>query len=289
MKKRKKYAAVFSCLVLITAFGAGIAGSRSAKREQERQRSANEAILLNEEAKTVDINKNANPNGVKYNIQKENGSLKEYYQNTSTKSNDSGESPDSSDETKNTEIKENADTIKPEPQKENKTNTVTDNTSADKELSSAEDMDNEEFVLSDSDYAKPVFSPPVNGDIVMDFSSDALIYDSTLDQYRTNSNICISAPKGTAVKAAASGTVESVAFNDEDGYTVTVFHGNGWRTTYGQLDKNTAVSQGDFVKAGDVIGTVAAPTKYSLSLGEHLEFAVTEDSAAIDPKIALAE
>ena len=111
MKKRKKYAAVFSCLVLITAFGAGIAGSRSAKREQERQRSANEAMLLNEEAKTVDINKNANPNGVKYNIQKENGSLKEYYQNTSTKSNDSGESPDSSDETKNTEIKEKSENL----------------------------------------------------------------------------------------------------------------------------------------------------------------------------------
>ena len=109
MNKRKKYAAVFSCLVLITAFGAGIAGSRSAKREQERQRSANEAMLLNEEAKTVDINKNANPNGVKYNIQKENGSLKEYYQNTSTKSNDSGESPDNSDETKNTEIKEKSE------------------------------------------------------------------------------------------------------------------------------------------------------------------------------------
>lgn len=280
MGKRKKYAAVFSCLVLVTALGAGIAGSRSAKREQERQRAANEAALLNEEVQTVDVNKNINPNGVKYNSKSENGSVKKYYQNTDTISEDSGENPDN---TENLQNSNPSSTPKSEPVKENTTDTQ------DKKQSSAEDVDNEEFVLADSSDAKPVFNWPVNGDVVMDFSSDALVYDSTLDQYRTNSNICISAPKGTAVKAAASGTVESVAYNDEDGYTVTVFHGNGWRTTYGQLDENTAVSQGDIVKTGDIIGTVAAPTKYSLNLGDHLEFAVLEDTVAIDPKVALAE
>lgn len=280
MGKRKKYAALFSCLVLVTALGAGIAGSRSAKREQERQRAANEAALLNEEVQTVDVNKNMNPNGVNYNSKNENGSVNEYYNNTDTMSKDFGESPDNANKTQESKP---TDIPKSEPAKENITDTQN------KKQSSAEETDNEEFVLADTGDAKPVFNWPVNGDVVMDFSSDALVYDSTLDQYRTNSNICISAPKGTAVKAAASGTVESVAYNDENGYTVTIFHGNGWRTTYGQLDKNTAVSQGDIIKTGDVIGTVAAPTKYSINLGDHLEFAVLEDTVAIDPKVALAE
>ena len=271
---------MFSCLVLVTALGAGIAGSRSAKREQERQRAANEAALLNEEVQTVDVNKNMNPNGVNYNSKNENGSVNEYYNNTDTMSKDFGESPDNLNKTQESKP---TDIPKSEPAKENITDTQN------KKQSSAEETDNEEFVLADTGDAKPVFNWPVNGDVIMDFSSDALVYDSTLDQYRTNSNICISAPKGTAVKAAASGTVESVAYNDENGYTVTIFHGNGWRTTYGQLDKNTAVSQGDIIKTGDVIGTVAAPTKYSINLGDHLEFAVLEDTVAIDPKVALAE
>ena len=43
------------------------------------------------------------------------------------------------------------------------------------------------------------------------------------------------------------------------------------------------------VRAGDILGTVSSPTKYSLALGEHLSFAVLEDSTAIDPKVALAQ
>ena len=285
MGNRKKYAAIFSCLVLVVALGAGIAGSRSARKESDKQQALNEAAILNAEknAQRVDVNKNANPDGIKYNDSKENGSVKDYYDGQDKKSNDPADNPDAGKKN-GTETSQGAEKTDGNTDKNAPAKSGGENQSA-----SAEDMDGEEFVLADTPEAKPVFSWPLEGDFVMDFSSDAVLYDATLDQYRTNDCICISAAKGSPVKAAAAGTVESVAHNDEDGYTVTIFHGNGWRTTYGQLDENVAVSQGDIVNAGDLLGTVADPSKYSAALGDHLSFAVLEEEAAIDPKVALAE
>ena len=61
MGKNKKYAALFSCLVLVVALGAGIAGSRSAKKEADEQRKANEAAVSQAEdySQMVTANRNA--------------------------------------------------------------------------------------------------------------------------------------------------------------------------------------------------------------------------------------
>ena len=289
MGNRKKYTAIFSCLVLVVALGAGIAGSMSAKKENERIKAQNEAALLDAENQTqmVDVNKNANPNGVDYKNPDDASNVKNYYEDLDKVSDDAADNPDKS-ENKTQESTEDLKTDAKTNDTTNNSNNIKKEDTSNNESAYA-DLDNEEFALADTPDSKPVFSWPLEGDIVMDFSSDALVYDATLDQYRTNDCICISATQGTPVKASADGTVESVAYDDENGYTVTVFHSNGWRTTYGQLSEDTAVSQGDIVKAGDIIGTVAAPTKYSVALGEHLNFAVLENDTAIDPKIALAE
>lgn len=291
MGKRKKYTAIFSCLVLVVALGAGIAGSMSAKKENERIKAQNEAALLEAENQTqmVDVNKNANPNGVDYKNPDDASNVKNYYEDLDKVSDDGAEDPDKSEsESKSSENTNSADDKKQNKDTTNKADETNKTESTNNESAYA-DMDNEEFALADTPDAKPVFNWPLEGDIVMDFSSDALVYDATLEQYRTNDCICISASQGTPVKAAADGTVESVSYDDENGYTVTVFHSNGWRTTYGQLNEDTAVSQGDIVKAGDIIGTIAPPTKYSVALGDHLSFAVLENDTAIDPKVALAQ
>lgn len=133
------------------------------------------------------------------------------------------------------------------------------------------------------------FALPVNGETVMDYSSEKLVYDPTLEQYRTNDTICYKTEEGTAVGAAAEGTVESISTDSKNGVSVTLFHGDGWRTTYSQLNSNLAVSEGDIVKKGQTIGFVATPTKYASALGCHLEFKMTLNDNAVDPKTALAE
>ena len=129
---------------------------------------------------------------------------------------------------------------------------------------------------------------PVVGEIVMPFSMDKLVYDTTLEQYRINNNICIAAPSGTQVHVAAEGIVKEVTQTKESGNTVVVDHGNGWVTTYSQLQDGILVSVGDVVKASDIIGGVADPSIYSVLLGSHLQFEITKDGQAMDPNTLLA-
>ncbi|MGN1318685.1 MAG: peptidoglycan DD-metalloendopeptidase family protein [Lachnospirales bacterium] len=129
---------------------------------------------------------------------------------------------------------------------------------------------------------------PVEGQILMDYSSESAIYDKTLDQYRTNDSISISAPLGSEICASADGVVASITKDDEKGVTVSIDHGNGWMSTYSQLQDNTTVSEGQTVYRGEKIGTVAEPTKYSSAIGPHIEFSVFKDEISTDPKLVLA-
>jgi murein DD-endopeptidase MepM/ murein hydrolase activator NlpD len=129
---------------------------------------------------------------------------------------------------------------------------------------------------------------PVLGEIVMDFSTDALVYDKTLEQYRTNDSVCISAPSGTQVRSAAEGLVVAIETSKEFGNTVVVEHGNGWVTTYSQLQDNILVSVGDVVESGQIIGGVGEPSIYSALLGSHLNFIVSKDDVPVNPNDILA-
>ncbi len=129
---------------------------------------------------------------------------------------------------------------------------------------------------------------PLVGEIVMPFSMDALVYDKTLEQFRTNESISISAPAGTQVKAAADGIVTNIINTKELGNTVVINHGNGWVTTYSQLQDNILVGLDDVVKAGQVIGGVGEPSIYSVLLGNHLQFEVLKDDVAMNPNEILA-
>lgn len=130
---------------------------------------------------------------------------------------------------------------------------------------------------------------PVSGQVVMDYSYNTAIYDRTLDQYRTNDSICISADVGTEVCAASDGIITSITNDKISGVTVNVDHGNGWSSTYSQLEENLAVSEGEAVHKGDKIGVVTNPTNYSVALGPHLEFSVYNEDSPTDPKLVLAQ
>jgi murein DD-endopeptidase MepM/ murein hydrolase activator NlpD len=125
---------------------------------------------------------------------------------------------------------------------------------------------------------------PICGKIVMDYSADKLIYDPTLEQYKVHPAICIAAENEGDVKAAAKGKVEVIQKDPETGVTVVLDHGNGWKSVYGQLQKNIRVQQNQTVEKGEVIGAVGKPTIYSSSLGNHIYFQVTKDQKPMDPK-----
>lgn len=146
--------------------------------------------------------------------------------------------------------------------------------------------------------AQETFSPydnsqnmswPVTGDVVMDFSMDMSIYDSTLDLYRTNDALCIQADVGSEVIAAADGMIESISKTDEEGTMIVIDHGDGWKTTYEQLAEEVKVTHGQVVQKGEIIGQVAEPTMFALDLGSHIGFRVMKDNGPCNPNDHLVQ
>ena len=125
---------------------------------------------------------------------------------------------------------------------------------------------------------------PVNGEVVIDYSMDATTYFPTLDQYKYNPSLVMSAAVGDPVQAAANGQVMSISEDVETGTTLTMDMGNGYQAVYGQL-KDVAVQEGQTVEAGTIIGYVNDPTRYYVEEGANLFFAMTKDGAPVDPMI----
>lgn len=123
---------------------------------------------------------------------------------------------------------------------------------------------------------------PIVGDILINYSMDKTIYFPTLEQYKYNPAIVISATVGESIAAAAEGRVVSVSYDPQLGNTVVMDLGNQYELTYGQLE-NITVSEGSYVVTGDIIGDVASPTKYYSTEGANVYFKLTKDGEPINP------
>lgn len=130
--------------------------------------------------------------------------------------------------------------------------------------------------------AEDGLSWPVIGNVIMNYSMDERIYFATLNQYCYYPAVAISAEEGGPVSAAALGTVTKVGVNEEIGQYVVMDLGDGYQATYGQLQELT-VEQGDQVSKGQIIGYVAAPTKYYSLEGTNIYFKLEKDGEAVNP------
>ena len=131
--------------------------------------------------------------------------------------------------------------------------------------------------------AAPVYVWPVSGQVERRHDNSVLSYDATMRDWRTHEGIDIAAPLGETVFAAHAGSVESIAQDDLYGTMVTVAHGDGGRTVYANLAEIPAVSVGDWVEPGDVIGAVGTTALCEIGQGTHLHFAVTVDGVNVNP------
>ena len=124
---------------------------------------------------------------------------------------------------------------------------------------------------------------PVSGDTVIPYSMDRSTYFSTLDQYKYNDAVMIGAEEGAVVSACAEGRVINIFENEEIGHAVTMDLGDGYMITYGQLN-GINVTLNSYVAPGDVIASVAAPTKYYSREGSNLYLQLTKDGVPLNPE-----
>lgn len=130
---------------------------------------------------------------------------------------------------------------------------------------------------------QPVYTWPVKGEIVSNFSLEVLAFDETMGDWRTHSGVDISAQKGTRVMAMSSGTVRRVYEDDLMGTTVVIDHGEGLVSYYHNLSKSPTVSEGDAVVTGTVIGAVGDTAIAESGRPAHLHLEVTLDERPVDP------
>ena len=131
--------------------------------------------------------------------------------------------------------------------------------------------------------AVSVYTWPVKGEIIRDFSLEVLAYDETMGDWRTHCGLDISAQLGTEVCAVSSGTVEAVYADDLMGTTVVIDHGKGIKSIYSNLASMPTVKCGDTVKPGTVIGSVGETALAESGRPPHLHLEMSKDDYVVDP------
>ncbi len=136
---------------------------------------------------------------------------------------------------------------------------------------------------------KPIqTASPLEGEVVAAYAMDALSYNPTTRDWRTHNGIDLAAEAGSAVHAAAEGTVYTVYEDETMGHTVVIRHQDGYVTCYSSLGEDVAVAPGDQVTLGQKIGTVGNSALMESALGDHIHFSVTRNDEPIDPQKFLA-
>lgn len=194
------------------------------------------------------------------------------------------------------EVKEESNTLVVDTQKENNnkknevqqikeqttTKTTNSNNTTNKTEKQAKDTENSK---QETEKADPVFSMPVEGEVIKEFAKDKLVYSDTLKEWVTHAGIDIKSEKTTIVKASEEGTIKSIKNDPRYGLTVVIEHNNGFSTVYSNLLTAEFVTAGESVKKGQTIGTVGNTATFEISDESHLHFEILKDNVQIDPNM----
>ena len=137
--------------------------------------------------------------------------------------------------------------------------------------------------------SQPVVEPitfimPVDNPTNVEYYSDTMVFNSTLNHYTAHLAIDFFAPEGTPVYAVCDGKVSAVEKTLLEGVTVTIDHGDGLFSVYNSLADPDSVTVGQQVKKGDIIGEVSTTNRQEHKSGAHLHFEVIENGEIIDPE-----
>ena len=126
------------------------------------------------------------------------------------------------------------------------------------------------------------YTMPLTGELQKEFSIDELLWDDTMQDWRTHNGIDIASDVGAEVDTAAAGIVTE-AFEDETyGFVVKVQHADGVVTIYKNLEK-IVVEKDDVLDHGQMIGTVGNKGAFEIAQKPHLHFEVVIEDKNTNP------
>ncbi|MBE5766999.1 MAG: M23 family metallopeptidase [Clostridiales bacterium] len=133
------------------------------------------------------------------------------------------------------------------------------------------------------------FQWPLEGEVISHHAPNAAVYRRELGIFSGHTGIDLSAPEGTDVCAAESGTVTSVYRSPEYGCTVEIKTRDGVLLRYGCLSEQSEVEPSDCVLRGQRIGKVGDYPCAERAYGAHLHFEVIENGISQNPEDFLAK
>ncbi len=129
---------------------------------------------------------------------------------------------------------------------------------------------------------KKTFVLPIEGGkVYASFSGDELVYNRTMDDWRTHNGIDIFARPGDTVISGADGKVLEIVQDGLLGNVVVIQH-EGFVAKYCGLAKHTFVQPGDNVHQGQSIGTVDE-VPLEINDESHVHIEVIKDGKNINP------
>lgn len=235
--------------------------------------------LENEDSSKIDIsNSSSNTTAVSSSIGKNVNEVK----NDTTKNEISNQvtNTESNENTSNTVNGNKVETSSNEIKVETSTETENENSNVTTSQSDSEKEENKE------EEKEPQFVNPIEGgEILREFAKDNLVYSDTLEEWITHLGLDIKAPKTTVVKAAESGTVESIKNDPRYGITVIIKHSNDYKTVYSNLLTAEFVKEGDEVVLGQTVGTVGNSAAFEIADEPHLHFEIIKNGEKVDPSL----
>lgn len=136
-------------------------------------------------------------------------------------------------------------------------------------------------------WGSEIYTWPVKGQVISDFSLEVLAYDETMGDWRVHEGLDVAAELGTSVKVVNAGTVIAVYQDDLMGTVVEVEHADGLTSLYANLAPETAVEVGDGLDTAAVIGTVGETAIAEVNKPPHLHFEMRKDGVNVDPVLYL--
>lgn len=125
---------------------------------------------------------------------------------------------------------------------------------------------------------------PVDGEIIVKYSGNDLVFSKTLGDYRKHNGIDIKSGALEKVYAVENGTIKEKKNDYMLGNTIIIDHGNGFQSVYANLSTTKMVETGQEVKKGDVISGVGDTAISETSEEPHLHFELFKDGTPVNPE-----
>lgn len=124
---------------------------------------------------------------------------------------------------------------------------------------------------------------PLKGEIIETFSNGELVKSKTTGIWQTHNGIDIAGNLGDTVCSAGAGIVTNIENDALWGIVITVDHQNSMISRYCSLNSGLAVSTGDKVEAGTVLGAIGDTADIESAVPSHLHFELLQGGQYLNP------